>query len=155
MPILETFTCRTALSYPGADVESITATTMMTDTNKSAIDDYLTICWRYHAKWNVPNSLAGKQVAGEGLVRLANDACLAVDALLSEVPVAGSSEDTSKKALLVSQREDRKREDLWAGRNNLVARLDKAMAEMNGEEWYYFWGLHQILNLLPQTLEER
>ena len=29
------------------------------------------------------------------------------------------------------------------------------MAELNGDEWYYFWGLHQILEILPQTMEEK
>ena len=127
----------------------------MADTNKSAIDDYLATCWRHHAKWNMPGSLIGKQVAGEDLVRLANDACLAVDVLLSKVSVVGASENTSKKALLVGLRDSRRREELWAGRNNLIARLNTAMAVLNKEEWYYFWGLHQILDLLPQTLEER
>ncbi len=127
----------------------------MADTNKSAIDDYLAICWRYHAKWNVPNGLAGKHVAGEDLVRLANDACLTVDILLSKVSVVDEAENTSKKALLINLRERRKRGELWAGRNDLIARLDTAMAALNKEEWYYFWGLHQILDLLPQTLEER
>lgn len=127
----------------------------MADTNKSAIADYLAICWRHHAKGNIPHGLAGKQVAGEDLVRLANDAFLTIDVLLSEASVVCDSENTSKKALLLSLRGDRKWKELWAGRNNLIARLDTAMAALNNEEWYYFWGLHQILDLLPQTLEER
>ena len=128
---------------------------ILDDINKSAIDDYLAICWRHHAKWSIPNGLAGKQVAGEDLVRLANDACSIIDALLSEVAIVGDFEDTSRKTLLLSLRKDRKRKELWPGRNELIARLDTVMATLNKEEWYYFWGLHQILDLLPQTLEER
>ena len=128
-------------------------------TYKSAIDDYLAICWRHHAKGKMSSSLVGKQIAGEDLVQLANDACLTIDVLLPKPLSVGISEDKSTKARLVSVRERRKRQELWTGRKELVLRLDTAIAalirEDNKEEWYYFWGLHHILELLPQTLEER
>lgn len=127
----------------------------MTDTAKSAADDLVAIYWRHHAKWDMPSSLKGKQGTGENLTQLANDACLITEGLLTEIPVMYPSEGLSQRAILESRRVARKQAQLWAERKALLSRVESAMAELDGDEWYYFWGLHQILDILPQTMEEK
>jgi len=127
----------------------------MVDVSKSAADDLLDIYWRHHAKRDMPSSLRGKQAGGEDLAQLANDACLAVEGLLEKMPAVCLSEKQSQKAEIRRQRVAQKKRQLWAEREDMLARVDRAMTELDGDEWYYFWGLHQIMDILPQTLEEK
>ena len=125
----------------------------MSDPSKSAADDLLNIYWRHHAKWNMPLSLKDKRIAGEDLTQLANACCIVAEGILNTPAPARRSDPQTLKEFLKSQQYER-RGQLWEERQRLVPLLEKVMAELRGDEWYYFWGLHQILNNLPQTLEE-
>jgi hypothetical protein len=127
----------------------------MIDPIKSAADDLIKVYWRHHAKWDIPNSLENKQANGNDLVQVARHACSIIEGILAETPVIHPLARLSQKAILESRRAARQRAQLRVERKDVLPRLESAMAELDGEEWYYFWGLHQILDILPQTLEEK
>ncbi len=97
----------------------------------------------------------GKQVAGEDLTQLANDACWITEGLVEKIPVVRVSENKGPKVRLEGRRAAPKPTQGWVEIEDLLSRLKYVMAEIDGEEWYYFWGLHQILDILPQTFEKK
>ncbi len=127
----------------------------MNEVSSSAADDLLNIYWRHHAKWNMPPGLRDKQTRGEDLTQLANACCLVADGLLERSPLDSATGPLSLKETLEVQQAGRRYRQLWEERRRLLPLLEKVMAELDGDEWYYFWGLHQILDILPQTLEEK
>ena len=95
----------------------------------------------------------GKRAAGQDLTQLANECCSAMALLLQE-PVLDVVTVPAPKQALEARRDERKRQHLRADCQRLTLLLEKVMAELSGDEWYYFWGLHQMFDILPQTMEE-
>lgn len=60
----------------------------------------------------------------------------------------------AKKESVRSHQSEKWYRQLWEERQRLVPLLEKVIAELSGNERYYFWGSHQILDNLPQILEE-
>ena len=121
----------------------------------SAYEDILKVHWKYHAKRNFPKSLMGRQVDGIDLVQLAHSACTVAETFFQERnEEEGQPENLSVKMAILRRRAAEMQLRQFAEGKRLTPLLERVMAELDGEEWFYFWGLHRIIGSRPLTMEE-